>query len=354
MNKFFTWIYDHRATLLSWGATVGTIGGAVAAAKAMPKAHERIIQSTIRKLDRVSEETENWYETNEGALLLKHDSLEEWKKQKTEAVDKAITECELTTWEKIKAGAPAFILPAIIEAATIGCIHGSNCINQREIRSARDEIQKLTGQIAAGAAAFAAYKDSVGRLTDRTTEYAAEKMAEERTKDEADGKTPWDEVQTFYIEGQPQFFERTMEQVFKAEMELNRIFAIRGDATINEFYKLLGLPETDDGNNLGFEGYLGEVYYGYRWIDFVHEPYYTQDGMWITEIRMPFPPHPLDEDEINAELDEVVRKYNSGVIDKDEALRLANGCVERNPNLDPEKVAHEILGYSGQPDPKFG
>jgi hypothetical protein len=351
MNKFFTWIYDHRATLLSWGATVGTIGGAVAAAKAMSKAHERINQQLLKKMDAAVEEVKSQFSEDEEVAS---DSRIHLNIQKMDAVNNVIDETDLTIWEKIKAGAPAFILPAIIEVATIGCIHGSNCINQREIRSARDEIQKLTGQIAAGAAAFAAYKDSVGRLTDRTTEYAAEKMAEERAKDEADGKTPWDEVQTFYIEGQPQFFERTMEQVFKAEMELNRIFAIRGDATINEFYKLLGLPETDDGNNLGFEGYLGEVYYGYRWIDFVHEPYYTQDGMWITEIRMPFPPHPLDEDEVNAELDEAVRKFNSGVIDKDEALRIANGCIERNPNLDPEKIRNEILGYSGQPDPRFG
>jgi len=297
MNKFFTWIYDHRATLLSWAATAGTVGGAVAAAKAMPKAHERISQQLLKKMDAAVEEVKSQFPEDEEAAS---DSRIHLNIQKMDAVNKVIEETELTTWEKIKAGAPAFILPALIEVATIGCIHGSNCINQREIRSSRDEIQKLTGQIAAGAAAFAAYKDSVGRLTDRTTEYAAEKMAEERAQDEADGKTPW--VQTFYIDGQPQFFERTMEQVFKAEMELNRIFAIRGNATINEFYQLLGLPEVPDGNNRGFEDYLGEVYYGYRWIDFEHRPYYTADGMWITEIVMPFAPHPLDEDEIYQEL----------------------------------------------------
>lgn len=349
MNKFFTWIYDHRATLLSWGATAGTIGGAVASAKAAGKAQERTNERLLTKIDAAVKEVNARF-ADRDTKQLTPDSARDLEEEKLAAINKVVGETELTTWEKIRAGAPAFILPALIEAATIACIHGSNCINQKEILTAKDEIQKLTGQIAAGAAAFAAYKDSVGRLTDRTTEYAAEKMSVQRAQDEADGKTPWDEVQTFYIEGQPQFFERTMEQVFKAEMELNRNFALTGTATVNEFYQLLGLPTVADGDLMGFNDYLGEVYYGYRWIDFVHKPYYTPDGMWVTEIAMPFEPHPLDEDAVNAELEAAIRNFNEGKISLKELQRIESTVEERTKDQTPVPEDE----YRGQPDPRFG
>lgn len=323
MNKLAGWIKDHAATILSWCATAGTVGGAYAAAKAVPKAHARITEAMDAKMDLAYAEAQRKVEEEYPDISPEERDQKIWS---------VIGSSQLTKWEKFKAGAPAFIPAALIELATIGCIQGSDILNRQKISTLNNTIKGLNESVAAVTAAYAVYRENVGKLTDPTTEYAAMKMAEQRAQDESDGKTPWDEVQTFYVEGQPQFFERTMEQVFKAEMELNRKFAIDGMATENDFYRLLGLPEVPYGDRRGFEGYLGEVYYGYRWIDFYHQPYQTPDGFWITEIVMPIEPHPLDEDEVNAELDEAICNFNAGIVE----------------------INKRHMHHSDQPDPRFG
>ena len=224
-------------------------------------------------------------------------------------------EVELTLWEKVKAGGPSFLPAIVVEAATIGLIHGSNHENHKEINRAKEAL-------AVGLAGFAAYHESVGAITDRTTEFAAAKRVEQQRQDEMNGEPPWDEKQLFRIEGhEDEIFESTREEVFEAEYLANRRFALEGLLSLNEFYAMFGLPEQRDsfdyhrdGDCMGWEAYIGEVYYGYHWIDFRHVRKPLANGRMVCEIQLPICPHPLDEDVADQELSDQL--WRQGLIDK--------------------------------------
>lgn len=292
MSKFIDWIKDHGATILSWAATAGTIAGPVVAAKIALTADCAVVNAWQEKQQRTFEQL--LAERNHQVDSIEYKALLEKSR-----------EVRLTKWEKTKAVLPSYLPVIFIEAGTIGCIHGSNVLNKHEIKKGQMEIQKLTQSLSAATATFAAYKGCVEAL-DPVTERGAEKMVAERAKDEANG-VPWTEVRTFYIDGQPEFFERTMEQVWKAELEVNRMLAVRGWVTLNEFYTLLGLPEVPDGDEKGWDQCVGYEYYGYSWVDFTHADYFTQSEVRVTEIQMVVGPHPLDEAEADAEINEAIR-----------------------------------------------
>lgn len=309
MNKLFGWIKDHAATILSWGATAGTICGAVEAARAMPKAQERIGKAYQAKSDRLIQEVNARFEDDPELRRLKEEEPREWFAQYEEAMDDLFnSKGELTKWEKIKAGAPAFLWTGLIELATIGCIHGSDKLHCETEKKLNRTIKGLNESLAAATAVYAVYRDSIGCLTDRPTEAMAEKMAEERmiAQKQGDDRPPWEDKRSFYIDGQPEFFERTMEEIYEAELRINQRFIERGEITLNEIYREFRLPEIPEGDRRGFDAYLGEVWYGYLWIDFSHRPYQADDGMWVTEIAMPIDPHPLTEAEVEAELNEAI------------------------------------------------
>lgn len=309
-GKIWNWLGNHSATILSWIGTAGTIAGPVLAVKAVDKSRELIADAQIKKMQ------------------------EEFAKGEKDYVD--LNDCELTRWEKFKVCFPAYIPTIIVEGATIGCIHGSNLINKAEIKKVNAALEKANLTASAAIAAYGCYAESVGQLTDRTTEYAAMKRVDKQIESQRNGEPPWDEVRTFYIEGQPEFFERTMEQVFKAEYEINRLFAGRGYATMNDFYKFLGLPPIPDGDSQGWDDYIGEVYFDYHWIDFNHPSYVTEGGVLVTEIQIPFGPHAMTEEEVEAELDEAICgephktvKFNrEDIMDVDKLIRQAERKTE--------------------------
>lgn len=299
------WIKDHAATLLSWGATAGTIGGSILSAKAVSKAIDRMDEAREKKQEALAESM------NAG----EYSNTDIWE---------AVCNVELTTWEKIKAGGPAFIPTILVEAATIGCIHGSNILNKQEINKARDLL-------AVAVAGAAAYKESIGVITDRTTEFAADKRLQMMEESRQNGDPPWDQKQLFCIEGRDECFERTMEEVFEAEYLANRAFALNGTLCLNELYQLFGLSEVNDsliydrdGDCMGWNDYIGEVYYGYHWIDFVHRRKPLPDGRMVTEICLPFGPHPLDEDVVNDEIDQAITELNH-----QQYVRMAERSIEK-------------------------
>ena len=89
-----------------------------------------------------------------------------------------------------------------------------------------------------------------------------------------------------------QWFLASEQHVTEAEYHTNRNFQLKGDIPFNEFLSFL---ELDDKNlsfeQLGWDIYLGETYYGYQWIDFVHKDKKLMDGTEYTEIFYPFEPH---------------------------------------------------------------
>lgn len=140
--------------------------------------------------------------------------------------------------------------PSILLATgTIACIFASNVMNKR-YQAAIAEAYLLSSQ------AYQEYRKAVDEVTDQV---ATQKVVSSKLRPTyTDG-----EKLSFYIEYHNRIFESTMLEVTDAEYQLNRKLALNGCAMLNEFLDLLGLPQSESGNVLGWD-------YNTTWIDFDH------------------------------------------------------------------------------------
>lgn len=166
---------------------------------------------------------------------------------------------ELDGYETFVAAAPSYILPASITVATVACIVGGAVIGRKHEKSL----------IAAYGLVDSSFKRYRSKLIDLHGEEADREIRDAvcreycdvclRDIDFPDGKYIWvDDISGRTIEA----YER---QVMEAEYHLNRNFTMRGYATLNEFYNFLGLPETEEGERIGWS-----MSDGYTWIDVEH------------------------------------------------------------------------------------
>lgn len=238
------WVKKHSPTILTVLAAIGTVATAVLAAKDTPQA--------LMAMYRAEGEAEG----------------------------------ELTVPEKARALAPHYIPAVMTGVATLACIFGANAINQKTIAS-------MVGAYAMLDSAYNEYRKQVADIVGPGATRIADKAMAELT-DHPD--RPLDEVQTFYEENYGKFFECTMKTVMQAEYHINRNLNLKGSVTLNEFYDFLGLKHTKNGDQLGWNQYDGEVYWGYQWIDFAHRYFKTDDGLTVCSIDMPFLPHAEGEE----------------------------------------------------------
>ena len=124
----------------------------------------------------------------------------------------------------IKAAWKCYIPAAVLGITTIASIFASNGLNRK--------------QQASIASAYA--------LVDSTYREYKKKLhlKEETEKPRTTVVVGKDDEIMFYDEYYGQFFEKTMTEVKEAEYGLNRILATEGEATINDFFRLLGLDST--------------------------------------------------------------------------------------------------------------
>lgn len=244
------WFKKHAATILTCIGAGGVIATAVLTAKETPEAND------------------------------------ERKRAQTEKGEEP-----LTVGETVLAMAPSYIPAIMVGAGTIVCIFGANALNQRQ-------QAMLLSAYAALESSYREYRNKVDAICGPgTTEYID--AAIEREHEGEGNEPPWDQEQTFYIDGlsEPRFFDMTMERVMQAEYHLNREFILRGQVTLNDFLKYLGIEPVMEGDMLGWDEYIGETQFGYRWIDFNHRHYVTDDGLLVCSIEMPFAPHSLMEED---------------------------------------------------------
>lgn len=180
-------------------------------------------------------------------------------------------------------------IPIGIGFGSLACIFGANAFSRRQQASLASAYTVL-------ATTYESYRDKIRLTCGKDIDEAIEHTVEQEKEDKENGRPPWDQVQTFYIEGygRPQFFDRTMEQVVLAEYALNRIFALKGIVTFNDFLKLLDLVGTPKDDKIGWEEFAGDSLFGYHWIDFAHHYISADDGLVVCEISFPFEPHSLD------------------------------------------------------------
>lgn len=240
-------IKKHSTTILTGVAVVGVVATAISAAKQTPK-----------------------------ALRL----IEEAEKEKGS---------QLSTTEKVVKAAPAYLQTALIGASTIACIIGAQVLNKKQQAA-------LASAYALLSSSYKGYQEKVEEVFGEDANgqvkhaIAEENYDEEKVvKSDAPDKE-FEDTALFFDEYRNQFFETTLDHVKDAEYHLNRNFALRDYAELNEFYAFLGLPPTEMGAILGWSIYAGEDMYGYQWIDFNHVKEVMDDGTEYYRLEMPFPP----------------------------------------------------------------
>ncbi len=194
---------------------------------------------------------------------------------------------ELTKTEWVQTVLPAYIPSIAVGSATVACIIASTVLNQRQ-KMALSSAYILLDQ------SYKQYKDKVvelfGEGADREVEreVTKDRIQELKKKDDIRG----DETLIFYEKHYNQLFERSMLEVKDAEYLLNKKFALNGEVSLNDFYELLGLEKTKDGEILGWSMAALSEFTPYVWIDFEHDLVETQDGMKAYEIVFPTSPVP--------------------------------------------------------------
>lgn len=207
-------------------------------------------------------------------------------------------ENELTRWETVKAVAPVYILPAVIGVSSIACLLGASVLSRRQQAA-------LIGAYALVDAKFKEYRESAKRVygKDADQKIMDDVLIAERCDDVT---LPSGDLILFYDSMSDRYFHSTSQNVMESESELNRLFVLRGYASLNDFYKMLGLPETLSGDILGWDAYRGPEEFGYNWVDFIHREEHLEDGSVCYAIITPFEPHVMF-DECDDETDEYTR-----------------------------------------------
>lgn len=241
MNSLITasklFLKRNSSTILTCVGAVGVVTTAILAAKATPKALEL---------------------------------LKEAEQEKGE---------ELTTLEKVQVAGPAYIPAVLTGVSTVACIFGANALNKRQQAALMSAYALLDNS----------YKEYKQKVNELYGDDAGAKIRAEIAKDhidEADLTEEDDGKSLFFDDYSGRLFRATIEQVQKAEYNLNRTLFMYDCVTLNEFYKDLGLDPIESGWVTGWAKAINQERHWQEWVDFIHEKAVTDDGLECYIIKM--------------------------------------------------------------------
>lgn len=242
-HKAQTYVKNNSATILTVIGAIGVIGTAISAAKASPKAIDRLCDAENEKQE------------------------------------------ELTKWETFIFAAPAYVPTAFIAGSTIACIFGANIINKRRQAALTSAYMLLDKS-------FKEYRERLRQMygTEVDENVRREIMEVDRDEYEIEYHQPNEEKILFYETVSQRYFESTVEEVQRAEYHVNRELVMNDEVNINVLFKALGLTPTPEGEVLGWSTYAGYEKYGYSWIDFKHDRIILDDGLECVVIGYPYEP----------------------------------------------------------------
>lgn len=151
---------------------------------------------------------------------------------------------DMTTLEKIKKTWKCYIPSGIIATSTMLCIIYSDKVTMNEKIALLNALTTIQGK----------HK----LLRESVTHTCSDETKDEIIKNAIRDKIPKDiylertEEKYFYEEYLGDFFITTIDNVLKAEYLLNKQLFITGSASLNDFYKYLGLSKMDIGKNIGW------------------------------------------------------------------------------------------------------
>lgn len=173
--------------------------------------------------------------------------------------------------------------PVLISGiGTVGCLWGARILDECK------QANLLSAYMALGQA-FEKYRRTVKMNVDDDTFCKIEEEYIEEMRHPIEPST--DQI-LFFEPHYGKFFNSTMVDVLKAEYEVNREMALGGASSLSTFLDALGLYPIVGSDQIGWSQDAGLVFYGYGWIEFIHEKGVTDDGLEYYYIKMPFEPTP--------------------------------------------------------------
>ena len=172
------------------------------------------------------------------------------------------TKSTLSTADKALIYAKAYAPTAIMTAASIFCIFGSNHINKQRIAS-------LAGAYILKETAFEEYKDKAEELLGSKK---ASEIEDDIIQSHINQNPPTEanilqtnipnavQLSLWYDETSRRYFYSNAEYIRRAELEANRLLNENGFVGINDIYELLGIEEIPLGDDMGWQKDMnGEV-----------------------------------------------------------------------------------------------
>ena len=178
---------------------------------------------------------------------------------------------DLTKWEIVKTAGPAYIPAVLVGMSSIACIFGANVLNQRQQASLMSAYALLDNS----------YKEYKTKVIELYGEEADSRVREAIAKDKYTGDEVDDDNDKvlFYDEFSGRYFNSTVADILKAELEVNKTLSDWGGLYLNDVYEMLGIPTTDYGDHLGWSAAgMYEMYWS-QWLDFIHEKFTFDDGL---------------------------------------------------------------------------
>ena len=293
---------QHKSTILSCVSAVGVVATGVLSARGGIKA-EKIIAAENFEQDESDAANDCEKTLNRGLV-----DIYRTRHPKSDLSDECIVNLCMKRAKRKDAAKrifPFLLLPVLTATGTIALIFVTDAQN-RQAQAA------LAGAYAMMAKKLADFKGAVANVAGPEAVLDSEEfLAKERLKDNdilaeerAEGAKLW------YDNFSERFFWATDAEVSDAEYYVNRLFRMQGYAMLNDLYRLLHLDEIPEGDELGWEEYLGETQYGYTWIDFKHFDHKgDKETTPYTELFIDFGPHPFFDElaEMEAEYQKIVQ-----------------------------------------------
>ena len=200
-----------------------------------------------------------------------------------------VPEEEYTTKDKIVDCYKFYIPAAVLGAGTIACILGSNALNKKQIAS-------LTAAYMALGKTYQEYRkqvvDRYGADIDKDIWKDAQTLKEKPLE------TAETEKLLCYEPISKRYFHATEAELTDAFYNLNRDFALDGEASMNDFCNYLGLDHLPELDTMGWcADYLANEW-EYFWVDCEYYKQTTDDGLEVYYVDAFQPPieHYIDYD----------------------------------------------------------
>lgn len=187
---------------------------------------------------------------------------------------------DLEPIEKIKTYTRLYWPAAIAGIGSVSCLWCAHIIDKSR------EANLLTAYMALGQA-FEKYRETVKMNVDEATYCKIEEEYKEAMTSE---ETITDDTLLFFEPHYGKFFNASMTDVLQAEYEVNREMALSGASSFATFLDSLGLYPIVGSDQVGWSLDAGMAFYGYGWVEFIHEKGVTDDGLEYYYIKMPFEP----------------------------------------------------------------